>query len=143
MIKKIPCRSEQRVLSQTCRLTLINGLRTFFASFEGDGGGGGRDDAPPIAFFGGVAGVGDGGVGDGGGEENTVERSFSCSGANLGLGLRFFQVLHAKSVAADCHCLGALGLAQIVNPLGLGSFILIYHNRLPHHHRHPHPWPRN
>ena len=36
-------------------------------------------------------------VGVAGGEENAVMRSFSYSGANLGLGLRLFQVLHVRS----------------------------------------------
>ena len=110
------CSVMRSVLSQTRSLTRINGLRTFFASFEGDGGGG-RDDAPPTAFFGGVAGCVVGCVGDGGGEENTVERSFSCSGANLGLGLRFFQVLRMRARSVACGRL-LLSRGPCARPLG-------------------------
>ena len=60
--------------------TCINGLRTFFTSFG--------------AVSRGVVGF----VGVAGGEENAVVRSFSCSGANLGLGLRLFQVLYVPSL---------------------------------------------
>ena len=72
--------------------TCINGLRTFFPSFGAVSRGvvGSVDFVVGgcVGFAGGVAG----------GEENAVVRSFSCSGANLGLGLRLFQVLYVPSL---------------------------------------------